>query len=378
MAKVRKVLIVGGGIGGLSTALALRRAGVQVDLVEINSAWTVYHVGIVVQGNAVRAMAALGIAEKCVAAGFPYDGLEFRDLEGHLLADIHGVRVAGPGLPSDLGLTRPALHKVLSESALEAGTKVRLGTTFTQINDRGESVQVSFTDGTSGDYDLVVGADGCFSKVRSALFGDAHTPAYTGQGVWRYNVARPPQLERAVMVAGLETGKCGFIPLTADTGYILLVQAEPAGVRIPQEQLAESFRARLSRCTGVMAQLRDQITDASLVVYRPLQAVFVPAPWHKGRVLLIGDAVHATTPHLGQGAAQAMEDGVVLGELCAAERADLPIERLLGDFMKRRYERCKLIYDASLQLGEWEQHPTPQADPPGLMARMIQVFADPI
>jgi 2-polyprenyl-6-methoxyphenol hydroxylase-like FAD-dependent oxidoreductase len=372
---VKKVLVIGGGIGGLSTALALRKGGIGVDLVEINQQWTVYHVGIVVQGNALRAMAALGVAEKCVAVGFPYDGLEFRDLQGNLLADIHGAKVAGPHLPADLGLTRPALHKVLTDAVREAGVNVRLGLTFREIDAYGDRVTVTFTDGTRGDYDLVVGADGAYSKVRGVLFGDTYKPAFTGQGVWRYNVPRPPELTRAVMFAGLDTGKCGFIPLTPDTGYVLLVQAESATERIPQEKLAESFRARLARCTGIMARLREQITDSSLVVYRPLQALFVEEPWYKGRVVLLGDAVHAITPHLGQGAAQAMEDGVVLGELCSQ---NLPVEEVLARFARRRYDRCKLIYEGSLQIGAWEQHPSPEADPAGLTARMVGLFAQEI
>lgn len=372
---MKKVLIIGGGIGGLSAALALRKGGIAVDLVEINQEWTVYHVGIVVQGNALRAMAALGIAEKCVAAGFPYDGLEFRDLAGNLLADIHGVKVAGEHLPSDLGLTRPALHKVLTDAVREAGVSVRLGVTFREIRDRGDQVTVTFTDGSSSNYDLVVGADGAYSKVRTTLFGDAYKPAFTGQGVWRYNVPRPPELSRAVMFAGLETGKCGFIPLTPAAGYVLLVQAESPTERIPQEQLAESFRTRLARCTGVMAKLREQIIDSGLVVYRPLHAVFVPAPWYKGRVVLLGDAVHAITPHLGQGAAQAMEDGVVLGELCAGTGS---LDEILSSYLRRRYERCKLIYEGSLQIGEWEQRPTPEADPAGLTEKMVGLFAQQI
>ena len=372
---MRKVLVVGGGIGGLSAALALRKAGIEVDLVEINQQWTVYHVGIVVQGNALRAMAALGIAEQCVAAGFPYDGLEFRDLEGNLLADIHGIAVAGPHLPTDLGLTRPALHKVLTDAVSERGVSVRLGVTFQEIHDQGARVTVTFTDGTTGDYDLVVGADGAYSKLRALLYGDRYRPTFTGQGVWRYNVPRPPQMSRAVMYAGLDTGKCGFIPLTPDTGYVLLVQAESATERIPQEKLAENFRRRLARCTGVMAQLREEIRDSSLVVYRPLHACFVEGAWYKGRVVLMGDAVHAITPHLGQGAAQAMEDGVVLGELCSQ---NLPVEEVLAQFVRRRYDRCKQIYQGSLQIGAWEQNHSPDADPAGLTARMVGLFAQQI
>lgn len=373
---IRKVLIVGGGIGGLSAAIALRRAGLEVDLVEVHAQWTVYHVGIVVQGNALRAMAALGIAERCIAAGFPYDGVEFRDLDGRVLVDIPGIQVAGPDLPTDLGMARPALHEVLIESARELGARLRLGLTFDELRQHPQHVSVSFTDGTSGEYDLVIGADGVFSKVRSTVFGAHLEPKFTGQGVWRYNVPRLPEMTRAAMYLGLEGGKCGYIPLTPDSAYVLLVQSEPGNPRHPAERLAEIFRERLAPVRDpVMVRLRECITDSSLVVYRPLKSIFVPAPWYRGRVVLLGDAAHAVTPHLGQGAAQAMEDAVVLGELLPR---DEPVEQLLGAYMKRRFERCRLIYEASLQLGEWEQHPTPDADPMGLTAKMIPVFAEPI
>jgi 2-polyprenyl-6-methoxyphenol hydroxylase-like FAD-dependent oxidoreductase len=375
MPAVEKVLIIGGGIGGLSTAIALRRTGIAVDVVEINESWSVYHVGIVVQGNAIRAMAALGIAEQCVAAGFSYDGVTFQDPHGRVLADIRGVRLAGPDLPSDLGLARPALHRVLTEAVRALGVRVRLGVTFSEIVPAEATVRVALTDGTSDEYDLVVGADGVYSRTRATLFGAPPAPRFTGQGVWRYNVPRPRDLERPFLVKGLPGGTAGFIPLSQDTGYVLLVRSEPGNPQLPADRLADLFRARLAQCTGVLAQLRDQITDSQRVVYRPLHSMFMPAPWYRGRVLLVGDAAHAMTPHLGQGAAQAMEDGVVLGELLAGAGS---VPDLLEQFMARRYERCKLIYEASIQVGEWEQHPTPDADQVGLTARMAALFARPI
>jgi 2-polyprenyl-6-methoxyphenol hydroxylase-like FAD-dependent oxidoreductase len=372
--RIAKVLIVGGGIGGLSSAIALRRAGIEVDLVEINSSWTVYHVGVVMQGNALRALAALGIAEHCIAAGFPYDGISFRDRKGKLLGEVHGLPVAGPHLPTDLGIARPALHKVLSEAALDQGTHIRLGVTFSTLEQRAGQVCVTFTDASHGDYDVVIGADGVNSKLRALLFGDEHEPRFTGQSVWRYNVPRPPELDQPFFV-DMPGGTAGFVPLTASTGYVLLVQSEPRNPRQQPEQLAAIFRSRLAICEGPLAQLREHIRDPLQVVYRPLYSIFMPPPWHVGRVLLIGDAVHATTPHLGQGAAQAIEDAVVLGELLVR---DEPIEELFTAFLRRRFDRCKRIYDASLQIGEWEQHPTPEADRVALVASLFPVFAQPI
>ncbi len=377
MAAIRTALIIGGGIGGLSAGIALARNGIETSVAEIERDFKVYQVGIVVQANFIRAMAALGVADQAVAAGFPYDGLVFQDLHGHVLQRLGGARLAGPQYPSHLGITRPALHQVLIEGAKAAGARLRLGTTFRQLRPVGDRIEVDFNDGTAAAYDLVVGADGIYSQVRAALFGAGHRPRFTGQGTWRCNVSRPPEITQSFFCMGdeLPFGKCGFIPLNAQTGYVWLVQSEPGNPRHPPEGLADIFRARLAACTGTMALMREQIRDPRQVVYRPLEALLLPPPWYVGRIVLIGDAAHATTPHLGQGSAQAVEDAVVLGELM---RRDQPVAGLLQEFMQRRFERCRFIVESSLLLGEWEQHPVPQADPVGLTARMLETVAAPI
>jgi 2-polyprenyl-6-methoxyphenol hydroxylase-like FAD-dependent oxidoreductase len=375
MTGMANVLVVGGGIGGLSTAIALRRAGIRVDLVEINRDWKVYHIGIVVQANFIRAMAALGIADQAIASGFPYHGLSFQDLQGNVLREIEGTKLIGEGYPSHLGMSRPALHKLLTDAALACGTEVRLGTTFTSIEQGDRHVHVTFTDGTAGDYDALIGADGVYSNVRSYIFGEQWVPKFTGQGVWRYTIRRPQELTSSFYCVGLEGGKCGFIPLSPQTGYIWLVQSEPGNPRHPEQHLAQILRERLAPCGGMMARLREQIVDPARVVYRPLEALLMPAPWYHGRVLLIGDAAHATTPHMGQGAAQAVEDAVVLGELLARPE---PVATLFEAFMKRRYERCKFVVESSLQVGEWERQAEPQGDAAALTEKMLQVMASPI
>jgi 2-polyprenyl-6-methoxyphenol hydroxylase-like FAD-dependent oxidoreductase len=372
---IRKALVIGGGIGGLSAAIALRKAGIDVDLVELQTDWKVYHVGVIVQGNFIRAMEALGIVDEAVAVGFPLSGVIFQTLHGQVVADIPGIKLASPQYPSDLGMARPALHRVLSGAALRAGAKVRLGVTYTNIEQSADAVRVQFTDGAAGTYDVVVGADGVHSKLRSLVLGSDLQPQFTGQGVWRYNVPRPQHVDRMIMCMGLPGGKCGFVPLTRATGYVLLVQSEPGNPKHPADRLADIFRERLAPCTGLMAELREHITDSSKVVYRPLEVVFVPRPWYRGRVVLIGDAVHTTTPHLGQGAAQAVEDAVVLGELLTQ---DAPLPVLLEKFMDRRHDRCRFIQQASIQIGEWEQRPTPDANPQALTTRMLQTMAQPI
>ena len=376
MTKLRKVLVVGGGIGGLSAAIALRRQGVEVDVLEISESWTVYHVGIIVQGNFIRALCRLGMGDAAVAAGHPYNGVQIRDgLTDALLAELPSQNIAGPGYPSELGLTRPALHGILSQGAIDAGANVRLGVTFATIEQGEDKVGVRFTDGDGGDYDLVVGADGAYSTLRSLLFGDAYRPRFTGQGVWRYNLPRPAGLDHSIVYSSFEGRKPGFVPLTQDTMYIFLVSSEPGNPFHPKDQLDRLLRDRMAGFGGLVAEMRPRVTDPDLVVYRPLEVGLLPPPWHQGRVLLIGDAAHATTPHFGQGAGLAVEDAVVLGDLAAQ---GLPVPELMDAFMRRRYAPARFIWEGSIQLGEWEMHPSPDADPIALMTKMRRVIAEPL
>lgn len=372
---IRKVLIVGGGIGGLTAAIAFRQQGIDVDLVELQDSFKVYHVGIIVQANTIRAMKHIGLADRIVEAGFPYRGVQMCDAEGTVLSHVQGPRIAGEQYPSDLGMGRPALHKVLTEAMSAEGCGVRLGVTFTAIDDLGDTVRVSFSDGEVRDYDLVIGADGINSSVRRTIFGEEHKPEFTGQGVWRYNVPRPAMLDVAALYIGKDY-KAGFVPLTKETMYILLVTPEPGNPMLPQDQLADLMRQRLEGFGGLIGEARDHhITDSDMVVYRPLEAIFMPRPWSRGRVVMLGDAVHATSPHLGQGAAQAIEDAIVLAEEAGR---DQPLAMMFANYEDRRYERCKFVVEASLMIGQWELTHDPAADHAGIRRQMLETLARPI
>lgn len=372
--QLNKVLVIGGGIAGLSSAIGLHGKGYDVEVVEKNAAWSVYHVGIVVQANFLRALAALGLAEKAIAAGYAYKGVRFVDLEGNLVEELPGAP-GDDGLPGNLGLTRPALHKVLQDRVNELGIPVRTGVTFTTLEDTGDAVNVAFTDGTTGTYSLVIGSDGNYSQVRKAIFPDAPAPAYTGQGVWRYNLPRPKDVDWGHIWLGKEGGKTGFIPLTPDTLYVWAVFGEPGNPFFPPETLVAEMRKRLEGYGGRMAEFRDQITDPALVVYRPLEAIILPAPWYKGRVILIGDAAHSATPHLGQGAAMAVEDAVVLVDELG-KGTDLA--SALEGTMNRRFDRARYIGMSSIQLGKWEMEGLEAGDPVGLHTEVRQRLAEPI
>jgi 2-polyprenyl-6-methoxyphenol hydroxylase-like FAD-dependent oxidoreductase len=369
---VSRVLVVGGGIGGLSATLALRRAGVEVDVAEINPEWSVYGVGIIQPGNALRALDALGLASEVIAQGFPMEGSRFHLADGTMLADLPAHRVAGPEYPPMNGITRSRLHVLLTDAVKASGADVRLGVTVDAI----DGGHVGFSDGSEGDYDLIVGADGIGSRVRSLVFGDDIQPEWTGQVCWRVNVPRPADLNGIWMFVGTD-GKAGIVPLAPDLAYVLLIEEPPpGGERVADDRLAATMRERLAEFGGVIGELRDEhIQRDEDVVFRPVMAVFVERPWYRDRVVLIGDAAHATSPHVGQGAAMAVEDALVLAEEVTA---DGPLDAALERFMDRRYERCRTISDISRQIGRWELERRYDADFAGLTVKSIMVTAEPI
>ncbi|UUQ65595.1 FAD-dependent oxidoreductase [Pseudomonas fuscovaginae UPB0736] len=374
MNTVSNVLIVGGGIGGLCAAIALRRQGIAVDLVELKTEWTVYGVGIIQQSNVVREMHRLGLLDAYLDAAYAFEDVAIYTTHGQQLARIPGQRLAGPNYPANVGISRRALHKVLSETAIELGTQVRLGTSVESFEQDTDGVDVLFSDGRQGRYALMVGADGLFSKVRGLLFGDSYQPHFTGQSVWRYNFPRAAGIDHLANYQG-PSGNAGLVPLADDLMYLFTTSHEPGNPWMEPATLAEGLRERLAGFGGLIGELREQIQDSAEVVYKPLEAVFVNEPWYRGRVLLIGDAAHATTPHLGQGAGMAIEDAVVLAEELMAGGS---LEEQLQRFMGRRFERCKFISDMSLLAGEKEVQRDPSFDRIGLVKQMLEVTARPI
>lgn len=379
MSDVRKVLIVGGGVGGLTAAIALGRQGIRAEVVEINPSWSVYGVGIIQPSNALRALAQIGLGEACLQAGFGFPGWQMCDAAGAVFVEVPNENVAGLRFPPNNGITRRALHKILTEATLAQRTPVRLGVTLASWGDVGDGVQVELTDGTRGTYDLVIAADGVHSETRAKLFGEALSTQFTGESVWRYNFPRPTDMRWGSLHYG-RSSKAGLVPLSNDLMYLFLVTMEPGNPRMPQDRLHEVLRDRLSEYAGIVGSLREQITESAAVVYRPMETLLVSPPWHRGRVIMIGDAVHAGTPHLAQGAAMAIEDAVLLADLLGRQKDTL---ETLEQFAVRRYARCELVMNAGLQMGAWEMAEWRGArcedtDHGGLMARTVAQLMLPI
>ena len=374
--KIYDILIVGGGIGGLTAAIALGKHGHRLTVAEKDPTWSVYGVGIIQQANVVRAMAQLGIIEDYVDAGFGFDQVDVYLPSGARAARIPVPRLV-EGYPANLGIGRRALHEVLGRRAQQAGAAIRLGIEVDRLDGRGgareDGVDVTFSDGSTARFDIVIGADGLYSKTRSQLFPDAPGPEFTGQAVWRYNFPRPADIECIQAYDG-KVG-VGLVPLSDTLMYMFVTTPEPGNPRYPLDGLAAAMRAKLVDAAPGIRSLAETIVDDAEVVYKPLEWLFLEGDWHKGRTVLLGDAVHATTPHLGQGAGMAIEDALVLAEEIA--RHDTP-QAAFTAYHRRREDRCRYIVERSLALCRGQLGQGPLLQNAVEMGAMFDVVSQPI
>lgn len=374
MSATQKVLIVGGGIGGLCSAIALRRSGFDVDLIERQASWQVYGVGIIQQNNVVREMQRLGVLESYLDSAYAFEKVSIYSDTGSMLASFPGQRLAGEQFPANVGISRLALHNVLCQTATELGTHITTGVTVESFHQDEEKVQVTFSNGQKSDYALMIGADGVYSQIRGMLFNDKYQPRFTGQGVWRYNFSRNKEVDHLICFVSDECN-CGLVPLAEDLMYMYVTSFEPGNPRYHENELAERMRERINTQWSLTEELKSKITDNHQVVYKPLVELFIDEPWFKQRVVLIGDAAHATTPHLGQGAGMAIEDALVLAEELKKSGT---IEQQLSQFFDRRHLRCRQIWEDSLRVGASEINKEHNFDRLSVIRRTMHLTAQPI
>lgn len=369
---VHRVLIVGGGFSGMAAAIECAKRGLEVDLVEIDPGWRSYGAGISIGGPTLRALRAVGVLDEFLARGHAADGVNLFAPDGTPLGSIPTPRVAGDDVPGGGAIMRPVLAEILARATRAAGVNVKLGCSFESLVLQDRHVDVALTDATRSRYDLVVGADGLYSKVRATIFPDAPVPRYTGQGVWRAVLPRPTEIACASMWLGHKV-KAGLNPVSANEMYLFVTEDRPSRIHIDPFKSPENLRDLLGVFSAPLLQsVRDQIGAQSSVIYRPLESMLMPRTWSRGRVVLIGDAVHATTPHMASGAGIGIEDGIVLAEeLCTADTVD---EALIA-FEDRRWERCRLVVENSGRLGEIEISNGDRAEHTRIMRETHQYLA---
>ena len=366
------VAIAGGGIGGLAVALALRHRGHTARVFERAPAIREVGAGITISVNAMDALRRLGLERAVYRVGWRLDRADLRSWDGRPLTDLHlAAMEAQAGVPS-VGIHRAALQRLLLDAA---GAEVVTGCPVTGFELEGDGVRVETTGGLH-DADLLVGADGIGSVVRAHLQGDR--PArYAGYTCWRGIADLGPA---SVGVHGFfeawgDGERFGGIPIAADRfSWYVAADAAAGGSEVDLAALRRRFSTWAAPVPGLLAATAPETILRNDIADRP----FDPR-WGTGPVTLVGDAAHAMTPNMGQGASQALEDALVLAD--RLERDD--VEPALRAYEVARRTRTRALVAASWHLGRFAQRATVYRDhamraaPAALVRRAVCAAARP-
>ncbi|MDX2933708.1 FAD-dependent oxidoreductase [Streptomyces ipomoeae] len=370
----RSVLVIGGGAAGNAIAVLLRRAGITVDLIEARPDWNATTgSGITLQGNALRVLRELGLWKQVEASGFPFGTLGITAPDGTVLHIAEDIKTGGEDLPATLGMRRPQLQQILIDAVRASGTTVRLGTTAETLRQDADGVSVRFSDGDEGRYDLVIAADGLNSATRAAI-GITDKPEPTGMGIWRIAAPRPESVTRSDLAYGGPAYIAGYTPTSEDTLYAFVVEGCRDRASVDPADHADEMRRLAQAYGGAWPEITKHITDPKQVNYTWFTRMLVEGSWHRGRVVLVGDAAHCCPPTIAQGAAMSLEDALVLAELLTSGR-DWDDE-LFQSYYDRRIPRVRTVVEASVQIGQWQLDGVRDADVPGLIGRTMNLLKE--
>lgn len=343
----KSVLVIGGGIGGLAAARALASLAIAVTVIEKRPGNQVLGVGINQPANSLRVLRDLGVLDDILANGYLIDRTSFFDHKGTLVADIPSS--LGGDVPANCALRRSALADVLYNAAAAAGAVVHHSLEVTELHDNGTSVAIVGRGAELGRFDLAIAFDGMNSRIREDLFGGEKQPAYTGYYVWRITLPRDPSVTYVQVFHGSKS-YAGVIPLSEKYMYMFVVTREQPGARYAPADFRKVLTTQLAEFTGLIGRLRDALPADADIVCSPQYEFLLEPVWHKGRIIVAGDAAHLSAPTLTQGAAMALEDAALLADML---EGDLPLPTLFEQFAARRAPRVKLVQQVSGTILRW-------------------------
>lgn len=345
-----KAAIIGAGIGGLATAIALQQAGIDFEIFEAAPELKPVGAGIVMASNAMQVFQRLGIENKIEAAGLEIVNAYGVDQNFKL---ISGLRVKEKIAPR-YGIGSYAFHRGRLQQVLLGeidNKRIHLNKKLTTLVQDHQKISFSFDDGSVTESDLVIGADGIKSSVRKNIFGDVPL-RYAGQTCWRgmTKFSLPTEMKfNSYEMWGKEKGlRFGFVPTAQDEVYYFTTFFADANGKDNPKQLKKDLFQKYSCFGKVSIELIESTPEENII--RSDINDFVPiSQWWKGKVALLGDAAHATTPNLGQGGCQAVEDAYVIAKCL---RGNSTIEKAFEQYQNIRYEKAVHVVNLSWSFGK--------------------------
>lgn len=349
----KKIIIIGGGIGGLCTAIGLQQNGFDVTVHEKVKKLGEVGAGLTLWSNAVKVLRALGVADTVINAGSKVNHSQIRASNGDMLYDARmGEMEAQYGEPV-VAIHRAALHEILINALKPNTLKLQVG--FSKFEQNKKDVTVYFDNGESDTADLLIGADGIHSAVRKQMF-PAIQLRYSGYTAWRGVVETKNEAALGLTSESWGVGsRFGIVRVDKRRIYWFATSNQPAGEKSTGEQ-------RKAKLLNLFKDWHDPIhylldaTPADLILQNDIHDIPPFASWSTGQVTLLGDSAHPTTPNMGQGACMAIESAYVLSR-SLKEHAD--IRSALKRYEKQRHARTAWVTNTSWTIGKGAQVENP-------------------
>jgi 2-polyprenyl-6-methoxyphenol hydroxylase-like FAD-dependent oxidoreductase len=343
-----KILILGGGIAGLTTAIALHRKNIDFTVYEAVPEIKAIGSGISLAGNAMRVLEQLQVAEQVKARGHLITSMIIQDEKGHYISALDTRKFTREYGMYNVAIHRGALHEVVLGEIPPA--RIKTGKKAIGFVEKENTVVLKFDDGTEAEGAAVIVADGIHSAIRKQLLPDS-TPRYAGYTCWRGIVENTWGIEDQAVEAWGTTGRIGYVPIGDNKVYWFACKNAP----YQDERMKQLSREALRRNFEIFAQPVPQIieqTPIENIIWNDIVDLKPISRFAFNRLLLIGDAAHATTPNLGQGACLGIEDALAVGELL--EHHENPV-KAFEVFEQTRLKRAHFIVNTSYRVGKLAQ-----------------------
>lgn len=340
-------IIIGAGIGGLSTAIAMQSKNIDVKIYEAAKKLAQLGAGILVPPNAMAVLRKLGLADNVQSAGISIESLTILDLKGKTISETRAI-YEKQGIPHQTtAIHRGALQQILLRAV--SPDTVITNKKCQQVVSTADGAEATFFDGTSASADFLVGADGIYSRVRESVFPESSL-RFSGQTCWRgvSNITlTKPYAKRLSEVWGMGP-RFGFVPISDSQVYWYATKVEKPGGKDDKETLKQQLSELFADFPNPVSEIIAN-TDTTSIIRDDLCDLTPLSSWFSNNIVLMGDAAHASTPNLGQGGAQAIEDSWVLSDSLATERN---IGDAFSAFQAARIAKVQKIVNVSWQIGK--------------------------
>ncbi len=325
------VLIVGGGIAGVMLALLSERKSFKVTIIERSKEWKPVGGAITLTLNGVRLLKEIGLLDEIELRSNEIRNINIADEQGKILSSFNLDEYAG--YAKTLTILRHGLHDILLSHLRE--TTVHLNTIFTSIENARDKVKVVLNNGSTEYYDLVVGCDGINSSVRKAVFGK-RANKYAGYSSWRFIANNIQEMDNTTITEMWGNGKrFGIVPLSRNSVHCFASVNTVKNYEANSAISVDAFKGLFASFGGQVPEIMGSLKQQNELLYNDLEDVPLQK-YHRGRVILIGDAAHGMTPNLTQGAALAIEDAFLLSKILS-QATD--VEKGFDEFYNERRKR---------------------------------------